>query len=184
MNNKFISVVLFFVVAAIGFLAYGQVQLQKKVDGLLAKQQDVSITPATTNTSATEASPFNKNYTNQLTDQSSILNTPTTLTQIKFDKTVHNFGKINEGEVVKTVFKFKNSGDSPLVISTALGSCGCTVPHWPRTAIQPGETGEIGVEFDSNHKSGEQNKTVTVTANTSPPTTVLTIQSTVIPKDK
>ncbi|MES2619481.1 MAG: DUF1573 domain-containing protein, partial [Bacteroidota bacterium] len=106
---------------------------------------------------------------------------PTTLS---FDRTLHNFGKIKEGEKVKTVFRFKNTGNKPLIISNATGSCGCTVPKWPQKPVQPGASDEIAVEFNSDGKQGENDKTVTVTANTEPAVNLLTIRATVNPKDK
>ncbi len=62
-----------------------------------------------------------------------------------------------------------------MIISNAKGSCGCTVPKWPKEPIAPGETGEINVKFSSKNKKGSQNKTVTLTANTTPPTTKLRV---------
>src|SRR5688572_12816570 len=58
--------------------------------------------------------------------------------QMKFESTTHDFGTISQGERVTTKFKFKNTGGSDLVISEAHGSCGCTVPDYPRKAIPPG----------------------------------------------
>jgi hypothetical protein len=97
------------------------------------------------------------------------------LPEFKFAKEEHNFGKIKSGEKVKTVFTFINTGKGPLIISSAKGSCGCTVPRFPGEPIAPGGKGEIEVEFDSAGKGGVQSKTVTVTANTIPNTKVLTI---------
>jgi hypothetical protein len=62
-----------------------------------------------------------------------------------------------------------------LVISNAVGSCGCTVPEYPKHPIAPGETGEINVVYKPGKQEGQQNKTVTVTANTEPAQTVLRI---------
>ena len=84
-----------------------------------------------------------------------------------FEKTEHDFGTINEGDVVETVFKFTNTGDAPLMIVNARGSCGCTVPEWPENqAIAPGQTSQMLVKFNSSGKPNLQNKTVTITANT------------------
>ncbi len=84
-----------------------------------------------------------------------------------FDKTIHDFGTIQEGERVETLFTFTNTGKSDLVISDARGSCGCTVPEYPKnTAIAPGATGKIRVSFDSSNKPNLQQKTVTISANT------------------
>ena len=89
--------------------------------------------------------------------------------------TVWNFGEINQGESPEFTFLFKNNGNEPMIISNAKGSCGCTVPVWPKEPIPPGETGEISVKFNSKNKQGAQNKTVTLTANTTPPTTKLRV---------
>ena len=99
-----------------------------------------------------------------------------------FDSEFHNFGDIQEGEQVEHIFTFTNSGDAPLIISNAQGSCGCTVPNWPRNPIAPGETGEIKVTFNSAGRKGKQDKRVTLNANTTPNTYVLNITSNVIPK--
>lgn len=96
-------------------------------------------------------------------------------TSISFDETEYNFGTVTEGEKVKHIYKFKNTGKEPLVISSAKGSCGCTVPKWPSDPIPPGGTGEIEVQFDSKGKPGKQTKQVTVTANTLPAQTFLKI---------
>lgn len=86
---------------------------------------------------------------------------------MKFDRTEHNFGTINEGDIVETSFAFTNTGNSDLMISDARGSCGCTVPEYPKnTPIAPGETRDIKVKFDSANKPGNQTKTVTITNNT------------------
>jgi len=84
-----------------------------------------------------------------------------------FDRTEHDFGAINEGDVVETSFSFTNTGSSDLVILDARGSCGCTVPEYPKnTPIAPGETRDVKVKFDSANKPGNQTKTVTLTNNT------------------
>ena len=100
-------------------------------------------------------------------------------TAMTFDENVINFGTVTEGEKVKKTYKFKNSGDEPLILSNAVGSCGCTVPQWPREPIAPGGTGEIVVEFNSQGKQGERDQKVTLTANTVPAQTVLSLQGTV-----
>jgi hypothetical protein len=99
-----------------------------------------------------------------------------------FEKTSHDFGTIKEGDVVEHVFKFKNTGDAPLIIQNATGSCGCTVPTYSKESIAPGETGEIVAEFNSQGRQNLQNKTVTVTANTWPKQTMLKIRAMVTPK--
>ncbi len=102
---------------------------------------------------------------------------------IQFEEGEHNFGQITAGDKVNHTFKFTNTGDNPLVISNAKGSCGCTVPNWPQEPIAPGETGEIYVEFNSAGKNGNQRKSVTVTANTDPNTTQVFIVADVLKND-
>jgi len=99
---------------------------------------------------------------------------PTTM--IRYDSDRFDFGTADEGEVIKHVFKFTNVGKEPLLISNAKGSCGCTVPTWPKEPIPPGGTGEIKIEFNTKGKPGQQSKRVTVTANTVPTETFLEIK--------
>ncbi|MEE9439463.1 MAG: DUF1573 domain-containing protein [Saprospiraceae bacterium] len=105
------------------------------------------------------------------------------LTSIKFEDSTFDYGEIKDGEVVEHVYKFKNTGKEPLVISNAKGSCGCTVPSWPREPIPVGGSGEISVKFNSKGKGkvggGAQSKRVTLTANTDPAQTYLTIKGNV-----
>jgi len=95
----------------------------------------------------------------------------------------HDFGTINEGDVVEHSYTFKNSGAAPLIIQNAQGSCGCTVSDWTKQPIPVGGTGFVKAKFDSNGKPNIQNKTVTVTANTWPKQTVLRFKAMVTPKD-
>lgn len=104
------------------------------------------------------------------------------LPAFEFVEEEHDFGTINEGDVVEHVFKFKNTGEAPLIIQNAQGSCGCTVPTWPKEPIPVGGTGEIVAKFDSKGKPNVQNKTVTITANTWPKQTRLRIKADVTPK--
>jgi hypothetical protein len=106
------------------------------------------------------------------------------LPAFEFEENVIEFGEISQGEKVKRIFKFKNVGKSNLIISDAKGSCGCTVPIWPKKPIKPGEEGEIEVVFDSNGKQGRQHKTITLIANTVPNTKVLAIKGDVITPTK
>jgi len=92
-----------------------------------------------------------------------------------FEKEDHDFGKIVQGEKVAYSFKFKNTGKGDLIITSANGSCGCTVPSYPDAPIPPGGEGVIDVVFNSDGKSGQQNKKITIVANTVPNTKVLAI---------
>ena len=97
----------------------------------------------------------------------------------KFDEMEFNFNKIKQGEKVEHDFKFINNGTEPLIISQAQGSCGCTVPEWPKQPIKPGETGTISVTFNSAGKMGMQDKTVTITSNAVLNPVILHIKGTV-----
>jgi len=101
-----------------------------------------------------------------------------------FNKKEHDFGVINEGDKVETTFTFTNTGEADLIIANAAGSCGCTVPEFPKEPIKPGKTGKMKVSFDSNGKPGMQQKSVTITANTATGKDVLTIKANVTPKAK
>lgn len=104
------------------------------------------------------------------------------LPQLTFANESHDFGTISEGDVVETEFKFTNTGKGPLIISSAQGSCGCTVPEYPNEPVAPGEEGVIKVSFNSAGKPNQQSKTVTLTTNSVPSTKVLTITANVTPK--
>jgi hypothetical protein len=100
------------------------------------------------------------------------------------NKNSHDFGSITEGEKVEHTFKFTNTGDADLVISSATASCGCTIPSPPKEPIAPGEDGEIKVEFNSAGKSAMQTKDITILANTNPVKTILQIKVFVEKKEK
>lgn len=95
------------------------------------------------------------------------------LPKFEWDRTNHDFGTIQQGEVVTYTYKFTNTGDAPLQITEVKPSCGCTAPEWSKDPIEPGATGSITVEFNSEGKSGKQQKSVTVLANTDPRATKL-----------
>ena len=87
---------------------------------------------------------------------------------IEFDKDSYDFGKITDGDKVTHVFKFTNTGKTPLIIQSATATCGCTTPEYPKTPIAPGEDGEIKVTFDSLEKVGKQRKVITINSNADP----------------
>tara|TARA_B100000963_G_scaffold354054_1_gene369897 strand:+ start:79 stop:534 length:456 start_codon:yes stop_codon:yes gene_type:complete len=101
-----------------------------------------------------------------------------------FEATEWDFGEIDQGDAVEYAFKFKNSGTDPLIITNAKGSCGCTVPEWPREPVAPGETGVIDVKFNSKGKKGKQNKRVTLTTNMVPSQQVLIVKGQVNIKEE
>lgn len=100
--------------------------------------------------------------------------------KISFDKMEHDFGKIREGEKASYRFRVKNPGTVPLRITDVKPSCGCTVPAWTKDPIPPGGEGFVEVIFDSQGRSGEQMKTVTVFANTDPPSHMLRFRGLVV----
>jgi predicted small secreted protein len=105
---------------------------------------------------------------------------PGTAPVILFPEEKHDFGEIMQGEKVSYSFLFKNTGGSDLVISSAQGSCGCTVPQFPKDPIKPGAEGKVDVVFNSEGKSGKVQKTVTLVTNCNPSTKMLTISASVI----
>lgn len=89
-------------------------------------------------------------------------------TTVQVIDTVYNFGKVTDGELVEYSYRFKNSGNKPLVVSNASASCGCTVPEKPEKPILPGEMGFIKIVFNSKGRVGPATKTITVTSNAKP----------------
>ncbi|MBK6948643.1 MAG: DUF1573 domain-containing protein [Haliscomenobacter sp.] len=103
---------------------------------------------------------------------------------ISFRDSLAVFGEVEEGVLVERQFEFTNAGKSPLVISRAYSTCGCTVPEWPEAPILPGEKGTLRVRFDTRGKVGEQYKPVYITANTLPATSKVYLIGEVIPGKK
>ena len=104
--------------------------------------------------------------------------------KIKFAETgIYDFGTLTEGDTVEHVFAFTNTGEFPLIINNITVSCGCTTPDWPREPVAPGEKSSVQVRFNSRGKMGEQNKTITIFANTDPATTNLHFKALVLPKE-
>lgn len=102
------------------------------------------------------------------------------LPEIKFEEETHDFGRITQGEKVSYSFKFKNTGGSNLIISSANGSCGCTVPEYPKQPILPGEEAKVNVVFSSEGKSGMVEKSVTLVTNCEPSTRVIYIKADIV----
>lgn len=89
---------------------------------------------------------------------------------------VYDFGKVTDGESVSYNYRFRNTGNKPLVIASASASCGCTVPEKPEEPIKPGETGVLKVVFNSEGRVGPAHKEIRVVSNAYPsfPVIVLT----------
>lgn len=85
---------------------------------------------------------------------------------ISFDKTLHDFGEIQNGTPVETVFSYTNSGRSPLVVTDIKSTCGCTVPQgWSKEPLMPGESSQFSVKFNGKG-ANKVSKTITLTTNT------------------
>ncbi|WP_284651237.1 DUF1573 domain-containing protein [Flavobacterium terrisoli] len=97
--------------------------------------------------------------------------------EMAFENEEHDFGTIKQGDKVVHDFKFENTGEADLTITAARGSCGCTVPEYPKTPIKAGASGNIKVSFDSKGKHGETSKTVTIMCNTKEGNKILTIKA-------
>jgi len=99
---------------------------------------------------------------------------------LKFGIESHDFGTMKQGEKKSFEFEFENIGGADLIIEDAKGSCGCTVPQYPKKPIAAGEKGVIIVTFNSEGKHGIQNKSVTLITNCIPSTRFLAIKANVL----
>ena len=86
--------------------------------------------------------------------------------KIAFETTEFDFETVIQKEKVENVFYFKNTGNKNLLILDTESSCGCTVPYYSKAPIKPGESGEVKIVFDTDGKSGDQEKKVTIFTNT------------------
>jgi hypothetical protein len=104
--------------------------------------------------------------------------------EMTFTEDEFNFGTIKQNDIVNHDFVFTNTGKEPLVITEAHGSCGCTVPQWPKEPIKKGEKAVIKVTFNSAGKMGMQDKTVTITSNAKTNPRVLHLKGSVLSKEE
>lgn len=102
--------------------------------------------------------------------------------KIVFEEPVHDFGDIRGGAVVSHAFKFRNSGNQPLVISNVVATCGCTATTWPKEPVLPGKSGEIQVNFDTRGRQGMQSKVVTIISNGLSPQTRIKVTANIVPR--
>lgn len=103
--------------------------------------------------------------------------------KLQFDKEIHEFGNIAQGTPVSYEFKFKNTGNQPIVISNVQASCGCTTPEWTNTPVLPGKTGSIKAAYNAA-AMGAFNKSITVTSNAANSSQVIFIKGTVVDKSQ
>jgi hypothetical protein len=95
---------------------------------------------------------------------------------LKFNKEVHDFGKLTEGPLATYNFEVVNTGTAPVIISNAMASCGCTTPEWSKDAIAPGGKSVIKVGYNTSGRPGAFTKTITVTSSAENATVILTIK--------
>lgn len=105
-------------------------------------------------------------------------------TSVKMIDSVYNFGKVTDGENVVFNYRFQNTGNKALIISSATASCGCTVPEKPEEPIKPGETGFLKVVFNSKGRVGPVHKEVNVVSNAYPAFPVLQLIGDVVSTSK
>ena len=184
--QKGIYVALLVLSALCGYLIFRTWQLENKITSLSSSETLSPANGAPLNTDSPR-SPFDQPSTDPEGDafanQTTALSPPAAApTSIAFEQTTHDFGRKTNDKPLKTRFIFRNSGPNPLIISQAIGSCGCTVPQWPKEPVTPGASGEIFVEFDPKGKTGETTKTISVSANTNPTVTTLSVKATLVPK--
>ncbi len=104
-------------------------------------------------------------------------------TRVSFAETEFVFDTINQGDKVEHIFAFTNTGDKDLIIANAFGSCGCTVPEYPKEPIAPGKSGEVKVTFNSAGKEGNQKKSITMVMNTALRNEVVYLSGFVVKKE-
>ncbi|WP_318642636.1 DUF1573 domain-containing protein [Flavobacterium ardleyense] len=102
--------------------------------------------------------------------------------EMTFKAETIDYGTIAKNSDGKRDFVFTNTGNTPLIITSAQGSCGCTVPTYPKEPIAPGATAKISVKYATD-RVGAFSKTVTLTTNAVKPSTVLTIKGNVLPEE-
>ena len=102
--------------------------------------------------------------------------------EIKFEVTTIDYGEVEFESDGKRVFKFKNVGTAPLIFKRISSSCGCTIPKKPEKPIEPGESGEIEVEYDTN-RVGIFMKAISVVSNSKNSSIVLRIKGEVLEEE-
>ena len=173
MSNGLKVGILVVVAGALGFLGYSQFK---------KGSNDIETRPAETTALSTDASATASNQNavqnGELANtENGKLSETRAKTVMTLDKKEHDFGTIKQGDQVECAFKVTNTGNQPLILEEAHGSCGCTVPDYPKDPIPAGESRDIKVKFNSTGKKGKQSKTVTITANTEPIQTIVTIHA-------
>lgn len=94
-----------------------------------------------------------------------------------------DFGDIKQDDKVEHIFKIKNKGTVPLVISNVITTCGCTATEWSKNPIAPNDSTSINIAFDSRGKMGIQNKVITIISNSKTPQNRIKIKANILPKN-
>jgi hypothetical protein len=162
---------IFYTLTLVSFLSYGSYAQQKGADAAKpAAQPSMTAQPAVTAKPATAA------VSTPATEVKAVDNP--NAPEITFETDMHDYGTIKQGADGGCEFKFTNTGKEPLIISNAVGSCGCTVPTWPKEPILKGQSSVIKVHYDTKRVGGFT-KNVTISSNAKSATKVLTIKGTV-----
>lgn len=170
MSNGLKVGLLVVIAGALGFLGYNQYQKSHDEIG----SRDI---PSATEVNNPNGGNNDAGVTGKKGNETGTASQSRAKTTITYDHREHDFGKIKQGDQVECAFKVTNTGNEPLIIENAKGSCGCTVPEYPKDPIPPGESRDIKVKFNSAGKANANTKTVTITANTDPIESVLTIKA-------
>ncbi len=172
MKDKIQIALLSVIAIALVVLAVGQFTGDKQEGSIVAANSVNSVAA-----SVDPNKPIDPTFDPLATATPPVDNTPKTT--VNFANYEHDFGNIKQDSENKYVFTFTNTGTEPLIIETANGSCGCTVPNYPKAPIAPGATGDIEVVYKPGKQENAQTKTVTVIANTEPKETTLRIKANV-----
>ncbi|MCW5897775.1 MAG: DUF1573 domain-containing protein [Flavobacteriales bacterium] len=175
MKNKIQIALLAVIAVALAALAASQFMNK---DASPKQSNVVAETPATANVAQNTPSPTTS-FDPLASRTSTVENRAKT--SVSFGKYEHDFGNVVQDSHNHFTFTFTNTGREPLVIESATGSCGCTVPNYPKQPIPPGGTGQIEIEYKPGKQENAQTKTVTVVANTEPKETVLRVKAFVKP---
>ena len=101
-----------------------------------------------------------------------------------FKEETHDYGEVPEGPAAEYDFVFKNKGDRPIIITEAHGSCGCTIPEWPKEPVLPGKKGIIHVKYNTQGRPGPISKEIYISSNAEQQNMTLHIRGTVVATGK
>lgn len=108
---------------------------------------------------------------------------PANQAEVKFEKETHDFGNIPQGTPATYTFTFENTGKTPLIITNASASCGCTTPEWSKEPIKPGKKGFVKATYNAA-APGPFTKSVTVMSNAKTSTVILYLKGDVKPAEQ